>query len=221
MAIAAVEVQVLFSAPQKIHCSLCRSIGRHSSLVYTTSMHVGIFAGTFDPVHEGHEAFAYEAIQVRNIDRLWLIPEANPRAKSDVTTLEHREEMLTRVFDSNSVCRVKVLKSPHAQFPECFTELAIEGSADILIGSDVAMRLGHWQNIDELLESAHFVVGVRGDSDSERVRSHMASLGLSQEDYTLILAPFSHHRSSVVRSGLQPTHTKTTSYARKHHLYTV
>ena len=43
---------------------------------------VGIYSGTFDPVHTGHVAFALEAAQVANLQKVVFLPEETPREKT-------------------------------------------------------------------------------------------------------------------------------------------
>ncbi len=55
---------------------------------------VGILAGTFDPIHIGHIAFALRAIEKAQLDKVILLPEREPRRKRNVTDFNHRLSML-------------------------------------------------------------------------------------------------------------------------------
>ncbi|HVI69805.1 MAG TPA: adenylyltransferase/cytidyltransferase family protein, partial [Magnetospirillaceae bacterium] len=55
---------------------------------------VGVFSGTFDPVHRGHLAFALSAQKRAQLDTVVFLPEHSPRGKIAVGSFTHRLEML-------------------------------------------------------------------------------------------------------------------------------
>ena len=55
---------------------------------------IGIFAGTFDPVHKGHISFALQAIEAAGLDEVVFLPEPRPRHKQSVTDQSHRIAMI-------------------------------------------------------------------------------------------------------------------------------
>jgi nicotinate-nucleotide adenylyltransferase len=58
-------------------------------------MRLAIFGGTFDPIHQAHLAIAREAAERCGLDRVLLVPAANPPHKTGVThtPYEHRIRM--------------------------------------------------------------------------------------------------------------------------------
>ncbi|MEI8338988.1 MAG: adenylyltransferase/cytidyltransferase family protein, partial [bacterium] len=75
---------------------------------------IGIFSGSFDPVHEGHIEFALQAIKVAKLDYLYFLPDIEPRHKSDVTHVAHRLEMLNLAIKPHPSLRV--LELPDKKF---------------------------------------------------------------------------------------------------------
>ena len=59
-------------------------------------MRLGLFGGTFDPVHWGHLLLAERCREVCELDEVWLIPTGNPPHKqnSGITEAKARVEML-------------------------------------------------------------------------------------------------------------------------------
>ncbi|MCA9332160.1 adenylyltransferase/cytidyltransferase family protein, partial [Candidatus Saccharibacteria bacterium] len=49
---------------------------------------VGIYAGSFDPIHKGHIALAEQAIQQCGQDKVFFMVEPRPRRKQGVKALE-------------------------------------------------------------------------------------------------------------------------------------
>lgn len=55
---------------------------------------IGLFGGTFDPVHTGHLAVACEALATLHLQRVDFVPAPAPWQKSPVTSLEFRLKLL-------------------------------------------------------------------------------------------------------------------------------
>ena len=64
-------------------------------------MRIGIFGGTFDPIHNGHMKAAYEFIRQAKLDRLYVIPDRIPPHKEigKYYNHEYRLEMTRLAFD--------------------------------------------------------------------------------------------------------------------------
>src|SRR5690625_5964447 len=59
---------------------------------------VGLLGGSFDPVHKAHIALAQRAVAALGLDRLELIPAANPWQRAPLkASAEHRLAMLQLV----------------------------------------------------------------------------------------------------------------------------
>ena len=73
-------------------------------------MRLGIFGGTFDPVHYGHLLLAECCREQCRLDAVWFLPAATPPHKQDreLTPAAQRIEMLELAIAGNpafSVCR--------------------------------------------------------------------------------------------------------------------
>jgi nicotinate-nucleotide adenylyltransferase len=60
-------------------------------------MRIGIFGGTFDPVHYGHLIVAEQAREQASLDQVWFVPSARPPHKADqpISPFDRRAEMLS------------------------------------------------------------------------------------------------------------------------------
>src|SRR4051812_40769392 len=67
-------------------------------VVRLKSKRIGIYAGTFNPVHTGHVAFALQAVKEANLDEVYFVPERQPRGKAGVEHFGHRVAMLKRAL---------------------------------------------------------------------------------------------------------------------------
>ena len=67
-----------------------------------SKVRIGIFAGTFDPVHAGHIAFALQAAEIAKLDEVVFIPERRPLSKSSTEHFGHRVAMIRQAIMPHS-----------------------------------------------------------------------------------------------------------------------
>jgi len=129
-------------------------------------MKIGLFGGSFDPVHLGHLLAARMAVEELGLDRLFFIPAAQSPFKLDS---QH----------APATARLRWLRLALAGRPECEVDdqeirrggvsFSIETLRDYarrfpsaglfyLIGADNAAKLNTWREPEELARLAEFVV---------------------------------------------------------------
>jgi nicotinate-nucleotide adenylyltransferase len=133
---------------------------------------IGIYAGTFDPVHTGHMAFALQAQQAAKLNKIYFMPERRPRAKHPIEHFAHRSAMLKRATKPYRGFNVLELSdidfSINRTLPKLQT-LFDKSQLVFLIGSDVAKHLGDWPDIETLLAQSELVIGLRGGDTRENI----------------------------------------------------
>jgi nicotinate-nucleotide adenylyltransferase len=132
---------------------------------------VGIFGGTFDPVHFGHLRAAVEAREKLGLADFRLLPAGRPPHRSDtVANGEQRLEMLRLAIDGCPDLRVddrEVRRAGYSYMVDTLAEIRGEaGQAPLLlmIGQDAANALDGWHEWRRLFELAHLVVMRRPDA---------------------------------------------------------
>jgi nicotinate-nucleotide adenylyltransferase len=125
---------------------------------------VGIYAGSFNPVHEGHIAFAREALAQCGLDKAFFLIEPRPRRKQGVKSLAHRQEMVRLALRHEKGLGAIFLNQerfyPITTMP--LLRSRFQGAQlHMLMGDDVVAHLAHWPHVDEMLRLVNFVVGVR------------------------------------------------------------
>lgn len=134
----------------------------------TAKRSMGIFGGTFDPIHYGHLRTAFEMLQALKFDEVRFIPCGDPPHRGmTFAVAEERLQMVDVaiagqagfVSDRRELERdglsysVDTLESLRTEFPTC--------SLGLIVGMDAFLGLPKWHRWDELLDFAHIVVAHR------------------------------------------------------------
>ena len=137
---------------------------------------IGVFGGTFDPVHYGHILLVRQAVSELALDKAIVVPARNQPFKLDrnVTSGEHRMNMLKLAFaddDIISISDIELKKEAVSYTIDTLREIRrIYGSsADIffILGADAFLKIEKWKDAEELLGNYAFAIGTRpGFTDS-------------------------------------------------------
>jgi len=129
---------------------------------------IGIFGGTFDPIHCGHLRTAFELWQELRLEEVRLLPAGTPPHRDQLYASAAMRLRMVRaavadqpsfVVDDREVRRTGVSYSV-----DTLTELRQENpqrSLCLLLGMDAFLGLPHWHRWRELLTLAHIVVAHR------------------------------------------------------------
>jgi nicotinate-nucleotide adenylyltransferase len=129
---------------------------------------IGIFGGTFDPIHYGHLRTALELSHALDLERVHFVPCANPPHRNAPTTAARLRWRMVEaavagepdfVADAREIERngvsytVETLESFRREFPR--------EPLCVLLGMDAFLQLPQWHRSSELLTLAHVVVAHR------------------------------------------------------------
>jgi nicotinate-nucleotide adenylyltransferase len=192
--------------------------------------HIGIYSGTFDPVHSGHLAFANAALQDCHLDEVVFLPEQSPRGKQAASNITHRVALLEGAMASNDALRViNLASSEHFSVKETLPELRRmfkEAELTLLLGSDVLCgSLRNWADLETLLNEMSLAIALRGNETSIKLGAVMHDITTTynvQPRYTIIQTPYPDLASSQIRGGRHnffELHPAAASYIQQHNLY--
>lgn len=130
---------------------------------------IGIFGGTFDPVHLGHLRAAEEFAEGMGMDRVYMLPSAVPphRMAPPGASAEDRLAMLRIAVEGNErleVSDLEVIRSGPSYTLDTLKEIKdLEGHGEIslALGADAYAEIATWHRPDEVLAMAHVVVLTR------------------------------------------------------------
>lgn len=171
-------------------------------------MRLGVFGGSFDPIHNGHLLLAECCREQCRLDAVWFLPAAVPPHKQDqqLTPDKQRIEMLELAIADRpafSVCRYEIDRGGVNYTVETLTHLKDEDPTRelfFLLGADMLADLPHWRNAPRVCELAVPVAvcrpgaepvdfsclgGIVGPERVELIRRHqveMPEMGISSTD---------------------------------------
>jgi nicotinate-nucleotide adenylyltransferase len=129
---------------------------------------MGVFGGTFDPIHYGHLRTALELLEAVGFAELRFLPAGNPPHRAATHADAATRVALVRaaivdeprfVLDERELRRagpsysVDTLRDLRAEFPE--------RSLGLIVGMDAFLGLAEWHEWQEILRLAHLVVAHR------------------------------------------------------------
>ena len=131
----------------------------------------GILGGTFDPIHHGHLAIAEEAREALGLERVILVPAANPPHKPDrpVTPAADRLAMAGLAVADNpafSVSPIEVDRGGSSFTVDTLAQLAAGGIRDpwFILSAEALAGFPAWREPERILSLCRLAVVPRGGS---------------------------------------------------------
>jgi nicotinate-nucleotide adenylyltransferase len=133
---------------------------------------IGIFGGTFNPIHLGHLRAAEEVVELLGLERMLFVPSASPphkhAARGDrIAPAAQRLRWVRAAVDGNPRFEVDPLEierggaSYTVDTLRALARRSAGGPPVFAIGCDAFAELGSWREPEELLALAHFAVMTR------------------------------------------------------------
>ena len=137
-------------------------------------MRVGLYGGTFDPIHNGHLRVISHLIEEKIVDRLLVVPAGEPRLRIDVpeaTGAQRRAMCQLAVNELSGETRSKVEINPIEilRIGPSYTIDTVEAIAQtypndeivLILGSDAFEKIDQWHRIEDLKKMVTFEVIAR------------------------------------------------------------
>jgi nicotinate-nucleotide adenylyltransferase len=200
-------------------------------------MKIGVFGGTFDPVHLGHLVLAGECRRQVGLDEIWFVPSAHHPFKPDqhVSSFADRVAMLRlalEVREGYRVCEIeRELPAP------TYTANTLEALGSrypgndwyFLMGADALAELPLWHEPARIVARATLVVMGRPGTPAIKAEQLRTNLKLEPEDLVRLqwvdVPPVDIASREIrrrVRAG-EPIHAMAPlaveDYIRRHNLY--
>ncbi len=184
---------------------------------------IGVFCGTFNPIHFGHLLIAECARDQFKLDRVFFVTSPRPPHRDDVYLAgEARHHMVALAVADNPIFEASLVEINRAgpsytidtikHFGNlCGTEVQI----NLLIGGDNVSQLETWHKINEIYQQTRLLIApralestrVQSDDESKTVAKKLLAdldkIKCSGARYDLIEFPLVDISSSMIRSRLE------------------
>lgn len=183
-----------------------------------TIQKIGIYGGSFDPFHKGHQVVAQTAIEELVLDELYLVPAwQNPTKKnSPLVTSEHRLKMLDLVKTNKIKVSDFEIRAQKVSYTidtiNYFVKKFPNAQLFLIIGSDNLKFFHKWKNYEQILELAQLVVYQR---DYRISKSHINKYKL----ISLTAKPLNFNSTEIRQGNLNQCPAEISSYIAKNFLY--
>src|SRR5271157_1266522 len=140
-------------------------------------MNIGLFGGTFDPIHRGHLRVARAAAERFKLQEVWFVPAGIPphKRRAPVTEFSHRYAMVSLALAGEKRFVPSLLEAPDCKTgtkdrrPSYSIEtvrrvkkmLSERDRLYFLIGMDAFRDISTWYKAEALLHECDFIVAAR------------------------------------------------------------
>lgn len=135
---------------------------------------IGIFGGSFNPIHCGHVALARELCQSGLVDELWmLVSPLNPLKKgnTDIADFDTRMDMARLALKDDAQIKVSDFEAslPIPSYTYTTLHALAEAHPDeefyLVIGADNWLQFGNWYRGDDIIKEFHILMYARPGCD--------------------------------------------------------
>lgn len=189
-------------------------------------LRLGIFGGTFDPIHNGHLVAARAALVALNLDQIFFVPTWSSLAKQHSATAQQRAEMVELAIAEEpkfKISRVDIDRgSPTFTIDtlQSFARLHPDAKLFFLLGLDAFQSIASWKDSQKLAELAEFVVLSRPgyEVDASGIQSDYPHTTLAIDALDISSTDI---RNQLKKNGewVEKVPAPVMSYIREHGLY--
>ena len=122
-------------------------------------MKIGVFVGSFDPVHKGHTDIMNYLVDKKIVDKVLVVATGNYWDKQNITNLKVRLDMLDFISSKNIIIDKKHNNLEYTY--QVLNTLKEENPNDefyLVIGADNANTLYKWKHYDEIIKYGIIVI---------------------------------------------------------------
>lgn len=167
-------------------------------------MNIGLYFGTFNPIHVGHLIIANHMVENSDLDEVWLVVTPHNPFKKKATLLDNyqRYEMVYRATENYVKLKPSDIEFQLAQPSYTINTLVHiqekypKDSFSLIMGEDNLQSLHKWKNYEEIVNNHHIYV-------YPRVFENKKELKFSLESIHKIEAPIVEISSTHIRKSIK------------------
>ena len=168
---------------------------------------MGLFGGTFDPIHKGHVSMALRLAQTLDLDGVVLMPTFVPphKIKENMASAQHRLAMCRLAAEEHAVLSVSdmELQRGGASFTVDTLTALCEQYPDtqwhLLVGADMFTTLRTWHRFADIADMAVLCTIAREGTETQKLKEYAASLTADGIRCSVDECPVEPYSSTQVR----------------------
>lgn len=132
-------------------------------------MRLGVYVGSFDPIHTGHISVMDYLIDNNYLDRIVILPTKNYWDKNSLTDIKKRVEMIKMI--KRDYLTVDDVNNKYDYTYQVLETLKKEHPNDdlyLIIGADNIVSFDKWMNVDQIISNNKVIVLNRDNMDVEK-----------------------------------------------------
>ena len=131
---------------------------------------IGLFGGTFNPIHKGHVRAAQEVLKRFGLDCIFFVPSALPPHKADTNLASSRDryamvEIGLQGLEGLAASDVEIHRAGPSYSVDTVAffrkQLGPDGQLFFLLGVDAFLEIDTWKRYEAVLENTAFIVMTR------------------------------------------------------------
>lgn len=170
---------------------------------------VGLYFGSFNPVHIGHIAIAGYMTEFTALDQVWFVVSPhNPLKKKETLLADHQRLYMTQlaIGDNDRLKASDIeFKLPVPSYTidtlTYLREIYPKNEFSLVMGEDNLYTLHKWKNINEMIKE--YAVYVYPRPNSEKPSSHLLNQLLSLAIVNHVRAPLMDISGTFIRDGIK------------------
>jgi nicotinate-nucleotide adenylyltransferase len=171
-----------------------------SRYTITMTQRIGLYGGSFNPVHHGHLIIARSTAERLSLDRIILLPSSSPPHKQsrDLADANHRLEMIRQAINGETIFELSDFDLKRAgptytvdTVAHFRTTFGPEARLYWLIGTDSLAELTTWRQVERILDLCDIATAHRPGHD--------------QIDWQALATHFGVDRTDRLRAGIIET----------------
>jgi nicotinate-nucleotide adenylyltransferase len=178
-------------------------VGKRKKGTGGTRMKIGLFFGSFNPIHIGHMALANYMLEFTDLENVWFVvsPHNPLKQKASLLDEKHRLQLVNCAIGDNTKLKASDIefKLPQPSFTihtlTYLKEKYPQHEFALIMGADNLQNFHKWKNYEEILKQVELYVYPRPDAEPGDFKNH--------QKVKLVDAPVIEISSTFIRQAIK------------------